>query len=98
MFLVTSRYTASPEEIARVLPAHREWLSLLYDRGIFILSGRLVPPTGGFMLARGIGRPELEALLADDPFRHAGLLVHSITELAPSRWSAELDTIMKGSS
>lgn len=98
MFLVTSRYTASPEEIARALPAHREWLSLLYDRGIFVLSGRLVPPTGGFMLARGIGRSELEALLADDPFRREGLLVHSITELSPGRWSAELDTLMKGSS
>jgi len=98
MFLITSRYTASPEEIARALPAHREWLSVLYERGIFILSGRLVPPTGGFMLAHGIGRAELEALLADDPFRREGLLAHSIIELAPSRWSAELDAVMKGSS
>ncbi len=93
MFLVTSTYRATPEAIAAALPAHREWVGALYDRGIFILSGRLVPPTGGFMVAVGIARAELDALLATDPFRQASLLDHSIVELAPTRWALPFDPI-----
>lgn len=91
MFLVTSSYTAPAEAIAAALPAHREWVGALYDRGIFILSGRLRPATGGFMLAIGVSRAELEALLAGDPFRIGGLLTHTIIELEPTRHAAAFD-------
>ena len=85
MFMVTSHYTAPPEAIAAALPAHRAWVGDLYARGVFILSGRLKPATGGFMLATGVSRVELEAILATDPFRLAGLLTHSFVELEPTR-------------
>lgn len=86
MFIVTSRYHAPSEAIARALPAHRAWVEEQYARGIFVLSGRLVPPTGGFMLARGVTREGLDALLASDPFRLQDLLVHDVVELQPTRW------------
>ena len=56
MFLVTSTYQASNEAIQHRLESHRAWLDTHYETGTFFISGRLVPPTGGFMLARGIGR------------------------------------------
>ncbi len=90
MFLVTSTYTAAPEAITAALPDHRVWVAALYERGVFVLSGRLVPPTGGFMLARGVSRPELEAILATDPFRERNLLTHAVQELMPTSWAAEL--------
>jgi uncharacterized protein YciI len=93
LFLVLSTYTASPEAIALVLPEHRAWVAELYDRQVFVLSGRLTPPTGGFMLARGVARAELESLLANDPFRRNGLLTHAILELTPTRWSAALASL-----
>jgi uncharacterized protein YciI len=93
MFLVTSTYAAAPEAIAAALPAHRLWVEALYDRGVFVLSGRLVPPTGGFMLARGVARDELEAILATDPFRERNLLDHAIQELQPTRWAPALATL-----
>ncbi len=91
MFMVTSSYAAPAEAIAAALPAHRDWVGALYDRGVFILSGRLKPATGGFMLAIGVSRDELEAILASDPFRLAGLLTHTITELEPTRHAPEFD-------
>ncbi|MCW6512162.1 YciI family protein [Lichenifustis flavocetrariae] len=85
MFLVTSTYLASSEAIQHRLPEHRAWIDTHYANGTFFLSGRLVPPTGGFMLVRGISRDDLEGLLATDPFRLNGLLAHTIVELAPTR-------------
>lgn len=79
-----------------MLPEHREWLGDLYARGVFVLSGRLVPPTGGFMLARGVERKELEEILAGDPFRRDGLLTHSVIELSVTRCSPELAGIAEG--
>jgi uncharacterized protein YciI len=90
MFLVTSTYTAPPEAIAASLAAHREWLAGLYENGIFFVSGRLVPPQGGFMMARGVSRDELDALLANDPFRIDRLLTHTVVELTPTRWAPAL--------
>ena len=90
MFIVTSRYTASPEAIAAALPDHRVWVADLYERGVFVLSGRLVPFVGGFMLARDVTRPELEAILGADPFRLAGLLEHAIVEVHPTQWAPAL--------
>lgn len=95
MFLITSTYSAPPDEIARALPEHRDWVGTLYERGVFVLSGRLVPPTGGFMVARGIGRADLETLLATDPFRRKGLLTHAILELSPTRSSDALISLME---
>ena len=88
LFLVTSRYTAPTDTIDFHLVEHRAWVDTLYSRGTFILSGRLAPPTGGFMLAREISRDELESLLATDPFRINDLLEHTITELVPTKASA----------
>ena len=93
MFMVTSTYTAAPDAIAAALPAHRIWVGDLYDRGVFFLSGRLQPPTGGFMMAKGVTRDALEAILASDPFREANLLTHTILELSPTRWAPELASL-----
>lgn len=97
-FLVTSRYTAPPETIGAHLAAHRAWLDGHYARGVFLLSGRLAAGNGGFMLARGVERVELDILLATDPFRTRGLLVHDVLELAPTRWCDALSGLEEGAS
>lgn len=93
VFFVSSTYTAPAEAIAAMLPEHRVWVAALYEQEIFFLSGRLVPPAGGFMMARGVTRTDLEAILATDPFRIAKLLTHNIIELAPTRWAPGLDFV-----
>lgn len=95
MFFITSAYSAPPERIAAVLPAHRDWVSRLYDRGVFLLSGRLVPFSGGFMLACGVARDELDEILATDPLRLGGLLTHQVVELEPTRAADRLAFLEK---
>jgi uncharacterized protein YciI len=89
MFFISSTYTAPPEKIEALLPAHRAWVDQHYQSGVFVLSGRLDPPTGGFMIARAIEKAALDALLACDPFRLEGCLVHHVQALVLTRSAAE---------
>jgi uncharacterized protein YciI len=83
MFVVTLTYTAPLEEIDKLVPAHAAWLDRHYEAGVFVLSGRRVPRTGGVILARGVDRDELERILASDPFDP--VRTYEITEFAASK-------------
>lgn len=85
-FLLISRYTAPLERIQELVPAHREFLQERLASGLFVVSGRLVPWTGGVIVARG-ARAEVEAAVADDPFTLAGVAETEIVEFEPL-WGA----------
>ena len=84
MFIITLTYCKPLSEVDRHVDAHMEWIRQGYDRGIFLLSGPRVPRVGGFILAHGIGRAELDELLAQDPFHLAGVATYDVTEVRPS--------------
>ena len=81
MFILTLTYIAPLEEIDRHVPAHMAWIKAGYASGTFLASGRKVPRTGGFILAKG-DRADIEALVATDPFMVAGVTTYDITEVA----------------
>ncbi|MDR3495624.1 MAG: YciI family protein [Ancalomicrobiaceae bacterium] len=85
MYFISSTYAVAKDRIEALLPAHRAWLDRHYAAGDFLMSGRLDPPTGGFMLARAMPRSDLERLLESDPFRQQGCLTHQIQALVPLR-------------
>jgi uncharacterized protein YciI len=85
-FLLISRYTALPERIDELLPAHREFLQERFASGLFVVSGRRVPWTGGVIVARGT-RAEVEAAVAADPFTRGGAAETEIVEFEPL-WGA----------
>ena len=81
MFILTLTYIAPLEEIDRHVPAHMDWIKAGYASGTFLASGRKVPRTGGFILAKG-DRADIEALVATDPFMVAGVTTYDIIEVA----------------
>lgn len=81
-FLLISTYTAPLERIEELVPAHREYLQEQFARGLFVVSGRRVPWTGGVIVARG-ERAEVEAAVAADPFTRAGVAETEIVEFEP---------------
>jgi uncharacterized protein YciI len=85
-FLLISRYTAPLERIQELLPAHREFLQERFASGLFVVSGRRVPWTGGVIVARGT-RAEVEAAVAADPFTREGVAETEIVEFEPL-WGA----------
>ncbi|MGK4578961.1 YciI family protein [Kitasatospora sp. HPMI-4] len=84
MFILTLTYLGSLEEIDALLPAHREYLERHYREGRFLLSGRQVPRTGGFILALGDGLEELREITRTDPFADSGLARYEIIQIAPT--------------
>ncbi|WP_395406942.1 YciI family protein [Pseudoduganella sp. UC29_106] len=84
MFIITLTYLKPAEEIDKLLAAHREYLREQYDNGMFLMSGRLVPRTGGIILATADSRADIEAVVELDPFKEAGAASYTITEFVPT--------------
>jgi uncharacterized protein YciI len=87
MFVLLNRYLKPLDEVDRVLPAHRAFQDEWYARGVFIVSGRLEPRTGGITLARAGHRHEIDAIVARDPFVTEGIAEYEIVEFVPTRHS-----------
>lgn len=89
LFLLLVTYLAPLAEIDALLPRHVEFLEEQYAAGAFLLSGRQVPRTGGFILARG-ERAAVEATVARDPFVRAGAASYQVVEIEPTKATAPL--------
>jgi len=93
MFVVSVKYIVPLEEVDRHLSAHVEFLNKNYEKGIFLVSGRKVPRTGGVIIARVGSRQELERVLSEDPFNIAGVAEYDITEFVASLTAKELTSM-----
>lgn len=87
MFVLLNRYLKPLGEVDRVLPDHRRFQDEMYARGVFIVSGRFEPRTGGVTLARATSRTEIEMILCDDPFVRQGITEYEILEFVPTRFN-----------
>lgn len=54
--------------------AHREKIAAEREAGRLIAAGPYHPPTGGLLVFKGVDREHVEAFVADDPFKLAGLI------------------------
>lgn len=72
MFIVQITYTVPLETVDKHLPAHVEWLHEHEAAGHFVVYGRLVPRSGGVIVADLPSREALDEILYEDPFmKHA---------------------------
>jgi uncharacterized protein YciI len=85
MFLLIVTYTAPIADVERVLPDHLAFVDSHYADGTFLVSGRQVPRTGGFILAAGDDRAAVERMIATDPFITAGVAHYTVLEVQPTR-------------
>lgn len=85
MFIINLDYIAPLEEIDARMKEHMTFLNACYREGLFIVSGRKVPRTGGIILAQGSSKEALEALMKSDPFVSHGLAKVTITEFRASQ-------------
>ncbi|MBV1775453.1 YciI family protein [Burkholderiaceae bacterium DAT-1] len=95
MFVVSLTYVAPLDAVDALIPAHVEWLKSHYAAGHFVASGRKVPRTGGVILARGLSREALDAVLMNDPFALAGVARYDVTEFIPTLTATELSVIQE---
>ncbi|HEX2605577.1 MAG TPA: YciI family protein [Oxalicibacterium sp.] len=84
MFIISITYTKPMAEIDGLLSAHRKFLNEQYDNGMFLISGRKVPRSGGIIIADAQNRADVEAVIQLDPFYAAGVAEYEIIEFVPS--------------
>ena len=96
MFIIALTYLKPAEEIDKLLAAHREYLREQYDNGMFLMSGRMVPRTGGIIIAAADSRADIEAVIELDPFNAAGVASYAITEFVPTMTADILGAFKQG--
>lgn len=89
MFIVRLNYIVPLETVDKHLPAHVEWLHKHEAAGSLLVYGRLVPRTGGIIVATARDRDELDAMLATDPFGMNGVCTYEVTEFSENKSFAE---------
>lgn len=94
MFIIQLTYTGSLAEVDQLLDDHKLFLEKYYAEGIFMLSGRKQPRTGGVILARAGSIAAIEKIIAEDPFKRHGLAEYTITEFLPTMANETLKTLL----
>lgn len=85
MFIINLNYIAPLEKIDARMKEHMVFLNACYREGLFIVSGRKVPRTGGIILAQGTSKEAVEALMRKDPFVAHGLANFDVIEFQASQ-------------
>ena len=74
IFAVTYHYTASPEELTGLRPAHREFTGELFEKGVILTSGPFIDYAGALLLVKAESVEEVSSILDNDPFDIAGYI------------------------
>ena len=85
MFVIELIYKVDLAEIDAHMAAHVKFLKKYYAAGHFLVSGRKIPRDGGIILAVGTSRPQIEAIVQEDPFCSRGLADARIIEFRASQ-------------
>ena len=91
MFVVELIYKADLAAIDAQMRPHMAYLKKHYAAGTFVVSGRKIPRDGGIIIATAKSRPEIEAIVKEDPFVKLGLAEFRIIEFRASQRADDID-------
>lgn len=96
MFIVLLHYLQPLAVVESHLAEHRAYLDRHFAAGHFVASGPQVPRIGGVILARGLSRPELDDVLAEDPFYREKVAQYQVIEVDPNRFATGAQAALLG--
>jgi len=95
MFIVSLEYIKDLAAVETYLAEHIAYLERYYQEGIFVMSGRKQPRTGGVILMKASDREQVEKLIAEDPFHREGVAKYTITEFIPTKVAEGLENYLE---
>lgn len=98
MFIIKINYLAELSEIDRYVQAHRDFLDMHYQSGLFLASGPTIPRTGGIIVALGHDKKKLQTILLEDPYHQAGVASYEIIEFTAVKCHEEIKTLIRNAS
>ena len=72
--VLTLTYTQPLDVVDQTRPAHLEWLQREIDAGRLLVSGRQESGQGGVLITADIDPAAVDELIANDPYKIAGLV------------------------
>lgn len=90
LFIVSLRYLVPLERIDAAMKDHVAFLDKHFAKKEFLAAGRLVPRTGGIILARAKDREAVEKIMKQDPFVKRKLAGVDIVEFVASKMDKRL--------
>ena len=85
VFVIELVYKAPLTDIDAHMAGHVRFLKKYYASGNFLVSGRKIPRDGGIIVAMAKSRPEIDAIIREDPFCRHGLADFRIIEFRASQ-------------
>ncbi|QIW10548.1 YciI family protein [Francisella sp. LA112445] len=76
--IINLEYLVEESEVAKIRPAHRNFLDIGYKKGILLASGPKIPKTGGVILATG-DFEEIKDFIKNDPFYINNIAAYSFS-------------------
>ena len=94
MYIVFLRFSNNKAKAGEFMASHNAWIARGVDEGVFLVVGSLQPSLGGAVVAHGLGRAELEARLAEDPFVASDVVKAEVFELSPAKTDPRLTFLL----
>jgi len=80
MFVVSIDYKVDFDQIDPLIDEHMAFLEKYYAEGLFLVSGRKEPRTGGVIIVKNAARHDVEKIIQEDPFYREQVADYHITE------------------
>ena len=90
MFVILLTYVKPLDEIDKLMKAHMAFLNKQYSDGIFVVSGRRIPRSGGVILASGDDEAVIRDIVDQDPFVSSGAATAEIIRFNASQVAPNL--------
>ena len=95
MYIVLLTFAENKDRLADFLEAHKAWLHLGFEEGVFLLAGSLQPGLGGGILAHDTSLAALQQRINQDPFVAAKVVNPQIMEITPSLTDPRLQFLVE---
>jgi uncharacterized protein YciI len=95
LYIVVLRLSTHRARAGELMASHEAWIARGLDEGVFLVVGSLRPALGGAVIAHGLGRAELEARIADDPFVANDVVKAEVLEVSPARTDPRLTFLLE---
>jgi uncharacterized protein YciI len=96
VFIIDIEYTVGFEKIDPLITEHFEFLKKYYDAGLFIVSGRKEPRTGGIIVVKNNDREFVEKIMMEDPFYRENVATYLLTEFIPGTVANGFESLKDG--
>ncbi|TLD81129.1 GTP cyclohydrolase [Helicobacter sp. MIT 11-5569] len=95
LFVVLVTYTKPLNEIEKILPEHRAFLSKGYTNGHLLASGPQNPKVGGIIIGKFDSKESAETFFKNDPYAKNNAATYQILEFAPVLHHTLLEEFLK---